>query len=173
MPLSVAPSIRSSIATAVIETPLGPLTAGATNEGVCRLEFAGLRHEADRDGDVSAGRHPFLEWLRSELADYFAGSLSRFTVPLVVRGTPFQETVWRQLLRIPFGETRSYSDVARGIGAPKGSRAVGAANGQNRICILIPCHRVIASGGTLGGYGGGVDRKQFLLDLERREGLFR
>ena len=173
MPLAVVRSTRSTIMTMVIETPLGPLTAGATDEGVFRLEFAGPFNEADWNADVSMGRHPFLDRLKAELADYFAGSLSRFTVPLLIRGTPFQETVWRQLLRIPFGETRSYGDVARAIRAPKASRAVGAANGQNRICILIPCHRVIASGGKLGGYGGGLDRKQFLLDLERREGLFR
>ena len=172
MLLNVAPSIRSTITTTVIKTPLGPLTAGATDEGICRLEFAGPLNEADWNADVSPGRHPFLDRLKAELADYFAGSLSRFTVTLVIRGTPFQETVWGQLLRIPFGETRSYGDVAQAIRAPKASRAVGAANGQNRICIVIPCHRVIASGCKLGGYGGGLDRKQFLLDLERREDLF-
>jgi O-6-methylguanine DNA methyltransferase len=117
---------------------------------------------------VAPGRHPHLGRLRAELADFFAGALSKFTVPIVVRGTPFQEQVWRELLRIPFGKTRSYADVARSLGAPQASRAVGNANGQNRICILIPCHRVIASGGKLGGYGGGLDRKQFLLDLEGR-----
>jgi O-6-methylguanine DNA methyltransferase len=159
----------SSLTTTTIDSPLGPLTAGAGDTGIYQLEFS--RSPTSKNGHTI--RHPFLDQLRSELTDYFAGALSRFTVPIIVRGTPFQETVWQELLRIPFGETRSYADVARAIGSPAASRAVGAANGQNRICILIPCHRVIASGGNIGGYGGGLDRKRFLLDLERREGLFR
>jgi O-6-methylguanine DNA methyltransferase len=164
MKTACAPSRPQTVVTTTIASPIGPLIAGATDDGICLLEFGGPRS----NGHGTPGRHRFLDQLRSELGDYFAGALSRFTVPLVVRGTPFQETVWQALLRIPFGKTRSYADVARTIGAAKASRAVGHANGQNRICILIPCHRVIASGGSLGGYGGGLDRKQFLLDLERR-----
>jgi AraC family transcriptional regulator of adaptative response/methylated-DNA-[protein]-cysteine methyltransferase len=159
--------------TTTLDTPLGPLVAGASDEGICLLEFAGPRYDAAAlsrqfRAPVIPGNHPHLDRLRDELTDYFAGQLSEFGVPIVVRGTPFQESVWNELLRIPFGETRSYAEIARKIGAAKACRAVGHANGQNRVAILIPCHRVIASGGTLGGYGGGLDRKQFLLDLERR-----
>jgi O-6-methylguanine DNA methyltransferase len=158
---AVAAPPRTAV-TAVIDGPLGPLVAGATDAGICRLEFADVRP----NDSFAPDRHALLDRLRDELADYFAGALSRFTVPVVLRGTPFQERVWRELLRIPFGETRSYADVARQIGATGASRAVGSANGRNRVTILIPCHRVIASGGWLGGYGGGLDRKRFLLDLE-------
>jgi AraC family transcriptional regulator of adaptative response/methylated-DNA-[protein]-cysteine methyltransferase len=173
MPVTMEPPTRSTITTMTLDTPLGPLVAGATDDGICLLEFAGPRYDSTQlarrfGADVVAGRHPLLDRLRNELADYFAGQLSEFTVPIVVRGTAFQESVWNELLRIPFGETRSYADIARAIGAAKASRAVGNANGHNRVAILIPCHRVIASGGTIGGYGGGLDRKQFLLDLERR-----
>ena len=97
-----------------------------------------------------------------------AGSRTRFEVPLVYPGSPFQRAVWEQLLRIPYGEMRSYEDVAIAVGAPGAQRAVGRANGQNRIAILIPCHRVVNKGGKLCGYGGGLWRKQFLLDLEAR-----
>jgi O-6-methylguanine DNA methyltransferase len=164
---------RATVTTTTIDTPLGPLVAGATGEGICLLEFGGSRNDAANLSDrfnaaVSQGRHPHLDVLQDELVDYFAGQLSEFTVPIIVRGTPFQETVWHELLRIPFGETRSYADIARAIGAPNASRAVGNANGHNHIAILIPCHRVIASGGKIGGYGGGLDRKRFLLDIERR-----
>jgi O-6-methylguanine DNA methyltransferase len=169
MPSTLATlSRKETLTTTTIETPLGVLSAGATDDGVCLLEFAHPRTETETRIHGAVGRHRLLDQLRAELADYFAGALSRFTVPLVIRGTPFQEAVWQELLRIPFGATCSYADVARAIGAPRASRAVGAANGQNRICILIPCHRVIASGGSIGGYGGGLDRKRFLLDLERR-----
>jgi O-6-methylguanine DNA methyltransferase len=163
----------TAITTTILDSPLGPLVAGATDDGICLLKFAGPRYDAAKlskryKAAVVPGRHPYLNRLRDELADYFAGQLSAFTVPIVVRGTQFQETVWNELLRIPFGETRSYADIARAIGAASASRAVGNANGQNCVAILIPCHRVIASGGKIGGYGGGLDRKQFLLDIERR-----
>src|SRR5204863_8553507 len=99
----------------------------------------------------------------------FAGRRRTFDVPLVYPGSQFQMSVWRQLLAIPYGETRSYEDIAITVGAPAGCRAVGLANGRNRIAIVIPCHRVVNKGGKLGGYGGGLWRKQFLLDLERKE----
>jgi O-6-methylguanine DNA methyltransferase len=161
--MSAVAMMPRTMTTALIDSPLGPLLAEANDAGICRLEFA----DAGSADSANLGPHPHLDRLRDELADYFAGTLSRFTVPLIMRGTPFQEKVWRSLLRIPFGETRSYADVARDIGAAGASRAVGSANGRNRIAILIPCHRVIASGGAIGGYGGGLDRKRFLLDLER------
>lgn len=110
-----------------------------------------------------------MKLLESELAEYFAGTLENFTVPLVFPGTPFQEIVWKELLAIPYGETRSYEELAAAVGVPKGVRAVGRANGMNRIAIVIPCHRVVRKTGELGGYGGGLRRKQFLLELERRK----
>jgi len=114
------------------------------------------------------GTNRHIDKLKKELAQYFAGKLSKFTVPLIYPGSPFQRKVWQGLLKIPFGETRSYEALAKAIGVPAAQRAVGHANGQNRIAILIPCHRVVNKGGKLGGYGGGLWRKQFLLDLERK-----
>ncbi|MBA2408483.1 MAG: methylated-DNA--[protein]-cysteine S-methyltransferase [Gammaproteobacteria bacterium] len=119
------------------------------------------------DAPVVPGSNAHLVKLQGELADYFAGSLRRFSVPLSYRGTTFQQRVWEQLLAIPYGETRSYEQLAIATGNPKAVRAVGHANGLNRICILIPCHRVINKDGRLGGYGGGLRRKQYLLEHER------
>jgi O-6-methylguanine DNA methyltransferase len=137
------------------------------------LEFAGLRSESQSerlahvfDAELEEGEHPLLDRLQAELAEYFAGRRREFTVPLAVRGTPFQEKVWRALQRIPYGKTQSYLDIARRVGDTKASRPVGSANGRNRIAIVIPCHRVINAGGALGGYGGGLDRKRYLLKLE-------
>jgi AraC family transcriptional regulator of adaptative response/methylated-DNA-[protein]-cysteine methyltransferase len=119
---------------------------------------------------IVPGNHQHLDQLNDELARYFAGTLTEFTVPVVAPGSPFQQRVWSALQNIPFpyGETRSYEELARSIGSPGAQRAVGRANGLNRIAIVIPCHRVVNKGGQLGGYGGGLWRKQFLLDLERR-----
>ena len=106
--------------------------------------------------------------VREQLDAYFAGELSEFDLPLAPHGTPFQRRVWDELSRIPFGETTSYSELARRLGDPKLVRAVGLANGRNPLAIVIPCHRVIGAGGSLTGYGGGLDRKRWLLDLEAR-----
>jgi AraC family transcriptional regulator of adaptative response/methylated-DNA-[protein]-cysteine methyltransferase len=159
-----------------MESPIGPLVAGATDQGVCLLEFSDrrmlegqLESVRQRLGSVLPGTHPLLEQLRAELAEYFAGRRREFTVPLVYPGTPFQLKVWNALRSIPYGETASYETLAWGVGAPGGQRAVGHANGQNRIAIVIPCHRVVNKNGKLGGYGGGLWRKQLLLDLERGE----
>ena len=105
--------------------------------------------------------------LQDELAGYFAGALRSFSVPLVYPGSPFQQRVWEQLLLVPYGETRSYQDLASAVGNPAAVRAVGRANGLNRIAILIPCHRIVNKNGDLGGYGGGLRRKQYLLNLEQ------
>ena len=157
-----------------IESPVGPLVAGATDAGVCLLEFsdrrmleAQLESVRQRLGPVLPGTHPLLDQLRVELAEYFAGTRREFSVPLEYPGTPFQVKVWDGLRRIPYGETRSYEQLAWAVGAPKAQRAVGHANGLNRLAILIPCHRVVNKDGKLGGYGGGLWRKQLLLDLER------
>jgi AraC family transcriptional regulator of adaptative response/methylated-DNA-[protein]-cysteine methyltransferase len=157
-----------------LQSPLGPLVAGVTDRGVCLLEFSDRRMlEAQfeslrqRLGPVLPGPHPLLEQLRSELAEYFGGSRREFMVPLVYPGTPFQVRVWEALRGIPYGETYSYEKLAWSVGTPRAQRAVGHANGQNRLAILIPCHRVVNKDGKLGGYGGGLWRKQMLLDLER------
>jgi AraC family transcriptional regulator of adaptative response/methylated-DNA-[protein]-cysteine methyltransferase len=163
-----------------LDSPLGPLVAGATDEGVCLLEFSDRRMietqlETVRrlfKTPVVPGNNEHLERLKQELADYFAGSLEKFTMPLIYPGSPFQRRVWDQLLRIPYGETRSYYDIAVAVGSPKAVRAVGRANGLNRIAIVIPCHRVVNKDGALGGYGGGLRRKEFLLGLERRNDAF-
>jgi AraC family transcriptional regulator of adaptative response/methylated-DNA-[protein]-cysteine methyltransferase len=157
-----------------LPSPLGPVVAGATAAGVCLLEFADRRmleaqFAAVRrlfDAPVVPGSNEHLEKLRGELAEYFAGALRSFTVPLVYPGTPFQRRVWEQLLAIGYGQTRSYEELAVAVGQPRAVRAVGRANGLNRIAIVIPCHRVVNKNGKLGGYGGGLRRKQYLLDLE-------
>jgi AraC family transcriptional regulator of adaptative response/methylated-DNA-[protein]-cysteine methyltransferase len=157
-----------------IESPLGTLVAGATVQGICLLEFIGGRKPPwqietvrDRfDCAVVSGESPHFDRLRDELSAYFSGQLRKFSLPLVAPGTPFQERVWAELRRIPFGETRSYEDLARAVGSPGAQRAVGRANGLNRIAILIPCHRVINKDGKLGGYGGLLWRKEALLHLE-------
>ena len=157
-----------------IESPIGPLLAGARNDGVCVIAFP-TRTTRELDAlrrrlrcEIEEGDHPHLARLRAELRDYFGQRLTDFTVPLVTAGTPFQERVWAQLCRIRYGETCSYEELANAVGAAGAQRAVGRANGLNRIAIVIPCHRVINKDGGLGGYGGGLWRKEFLLDLERR-----
>ena len=157
-----------------IPTPLGMMIAGATDDGLCLLEFADRRMLEKQLARLSArlgcvatpGDHPYLDQLANELSHYFDGTLERFTIPLVFPGTEFQRSVWNSLLDIPYGETRSYQDLAVTVGRPGATRAVGTANGDNRIAVVIPCHRVIRSDGNLGGYGGRLWRKRFLLDLE-------
>jgi O-6-methylguanine DNA methyltransferase len=116
------------------------------------------------------GETAHLEQLRAELGEYFARTRREFTVPLAYPGTAFEREVWTRLLGIPYGETRSYEELARAVGRPGASRAVGTANGRNRIAILIPCHRVVNKNGELGGYGGGLWRKRLLLELEKPAG---
>ncbi len=164
------------IVTSWLESPLGPLVMGATNKGVCLLEFSDRRMLETQfttlrnrfECAIVPGNHEHLEQLEEELARYLAGKLTEFQVPLIYPGTPFQQKVWSGLLQIPYGETCSYEDLARAVGSPNAQRAVGTANGMNRIAIVIPCHRVVNKDGQLGGYGGGLWRKKFLLDLERR-----
>jgi AraC family transcriptional regulator of adaptative response/methylated-DNA-[protein]-cysteine methyltransferase len=160
----------------LLPSPLGPLLAAATDRGLCMLEFADRQKLPQQSADLTRwygqpvipGSHRFIDQARAELGEYFAGSRIRFDVPLDVRGTEFQEQVWQELLRIPYGATVSYEELAIRIGRDKAQRAVGLANGKNRIPIIIPCHRVIQKNGQLRGYGGGLWRKQFLLDLETR-----
>ena len=158
-----------------IETPIGPMIAGATDRGVCLLEFTDrrmLEHQIETvskrfKAALAPGEHPYLTQLSAELTEYFAGTRTTFTVPVHAPGSAFEERVWRALQDIPFGETRSYEDIARAVGSAKAVRAVGRANGLNRIAIVIPCHRVVNKSGALGGYGGGLWRKRRLLHLEQ------
>ena len=160
----------------VIDSPLGPVFVGGSGAGLHRVEFLDDgRDEASRvallereSGDAPA-RHPTAAAPAVEqLREYFAAQRERFDVPLAARGTEFQRRVWEALRRIPYGETASYGEIARAIGRPAASRAVGAANGRNPISIVVPCHRIVGAGGALTGYGGGLDRKAWLLNLEAR-----
>jgi len=146
-----------------IESPLGTLRMVARGD-----ELTGL-HLPDQDVPDGAERAtPVLVRTAQQLAEYFAGTRTVFDVPLAPQGSGFQERVWRQLLAIPFGTTRSYGEIARAIGRPSASRAVGTANGANPIAIIVPCHRVIGADGKLTGYASGIDKKQWLLAWERR-----
>jgi AraC family transcriptional regulator of adaptative response/methylated-DNA-[protein]-cysteine methyltransferase len=158
-----------------LRTPLGPMIAASTSRGVCLLEFTDRRMLETQLEIVRRrlrlplvpGDSEALAQLKAELAEYFAGTRRVFEVPLEVKGSPFQERVWQELVKIPYGETRSYEEMAKRVGSPEAVRAVGQANGMNRIAIVLPCHRVVNKSGKLGGYGGGLWRKQRLLALER------
>jgi len=166
---------RACVFLAWFPSPLGPLVAGATDAGVCLLEFTDRRMLEEQFATIRKrfqlpvipGTNAHLEQLRQELADYFVGTLRSFTVPLVYPGSPFQQRVWDQLLLVPYGQTRSYQELASAAGNPAAVRAVGRANGLNRIAIVIACHRIVNKNGDLGGYGGGLRRKQYLLNLEK------
>jgi len=146
-------------------SPVGRLFLAASAEGLVRLEFEGRVMRMAQGVELRESRQAIAPYLR-ELDEYFAGERREFSVALDLRGTPFQLDCWHALLAIPYGETRSYGDVARAIGRPQAFRAVGMANNRNPIAIVVPCHRVIASGGSLCGYGGGIDVKRRLLELE-------
>ncbi len=149
-----------------IETPVGKVWVAWCSDGLVSVGFAdqpkGARIEVDWKYDAAL-RCEATEQLNA----YFAGTLRDFDLPLVLRGTEFQERVWRQLARIGYGETTTYGAIAKQIGKPTASRAVGAANGQNRIAIVLPCHRVIGKSGKLTGFAGGIDKKEKLLRFER------
>jgi methylated-DNA-[protein]-cysteine S-methyltransferase len=155
-----------------IGSPIGPLTLVAAGDCLAGLYMEAHRHlpgpaAFGAPGDPAAA--PFAA-AAAQLAAYFTGELTSFDLPLEPSGTPFQESVWRALRAIPYGQTVSYGALAAGLGAPRASRAVGLANGKNPISIVVPCHRVVGTDGSLTGYGGGVARKRFLLDLEQRSG---
>lgn len=150
-----------------IESPVGVLRAGASDTALHLLEFTA----ADSTRVPTGASTPLLEQTRRELAEYFAGTRRRFEVPLCFPGTPFQQRVWTVLCGIGYGERISYLEQSRRVGDEKAIRAVAQANGQNPIAIIVPCHRVINEDGKLGGYGGGLLRKQYLLDLERGDRL--
>jgi methylated-DNA-[protein]-cysteine S-methyltransferase len=150
-----------------LDSPVGPLRLLAGGQGLRQIDFMAGRNRPLADASWREDRAFFANIIR-QLSAYFAGELESFDLPLDAKGTSFQVEVWRQLCEIPYGETISYGELARRIGNPKASRAVGLANGSNPIPIVIPCHRVIGSSGKLVGYGGGLDVKEKLLALESR-----
>ena len=158
---------RGSLVYKWVDSPVGRLKLVATDEGL-----AGILWATDRPGrvrlkiDAEDAGHPVLAEAERQLAEYFDGRRRTFTLKLDFAGTAFQRKVWHALLTIPFGETRSYAQIAKQIGSPAASRAVGAANGRNPISIVAPCHRVIGAGGQLTGFAGGLDAKAYLLALE-------
>jgi len=153
--------------TATMPSPVGALTIVASDDGIVAILWEKDNPDRVRVGaPVDQPDHPHLRRAISQLEEYFAGSRHTFDLPLDFGGTDFQKKVWNALLTIPFGETRSYADIARSIGSPTATRAVGAANGRNPISIVAPCHRVIGADGGLTGFAGGLEAKQFLLQLE-------
>jgi AraC family transcriptional regulator of adaptative response/methylated-DNA-[protein]-cysteine methyltransferase len=158
----------------LIETPMGSMIAIADDHVLYLLEFAdyrGLEREVERvkrqtKSAITLGRSSPIALLEAELSQYFDGQLKSFKTPLFFSGTPFQKSVWEELKNIPYGETRSYGDIAKKIGKPTAYRAVAQANGANQLAIIVPCHRVINTGGALGGYAGGIERKKWLLNRE-------
>jgi O-6-methylguanine DNA methyltransferase len=163
-----------AIITTLIDTPLGPMLAGATDDGICLAEFADrrmlptqldtLRRRLDRP--IVAGSHPHLDRLRKQLTEYFAGERRAFDVPVIAPGSAFQERTWAELRQLAPGTTVSYEELAQRVGRPHAQRAVGTANGANRIAVVIPCHRVVRKSGETGNYGGGRWRKEWLLAHE-------
>lgn len=154
----------------ILESPLGNIVAIADERQLHRLEF---EDPLEKDEGIALGHTKIIEQVERELAEYFQGKLKKFTVPLCWQGTPFQEKVWKALLEIPYGETRSYADLASKIGRPTAYRAAAQANGANRFLLIVPCHRVINSDGKLGGYSSGLERKRWLLAHEIQASLNR
>ena len=152
-----------------IDSPIGPLTLAGRGPVLTNLRMVDQTYEPSRS-DWSLDPGAFSAAV-DQLDAYFAGELTDFDLELDLRGTDFQQRVWKALLTIPYGETRSYGEIAEQIGAPGSARAVGLANGRNPIAIIVPCHRVIGASGSLTGYGGGLERKQTLLELEKRATL--
>lgn len=152
--------------TRTFDSPVGALCLAASDAGLHAVEFASPRHPVPRGEGWHAGVHALLDETARQLEAYFAGTRRSFDLPLAARGTAFQKQVWDGLMRIPYGKTASYVELARMLGRPTASRAVGAANGRNPLSIIVPCHRVIGAGGALTGFSGGLSTKTFLLTLE-------
>jgi methylated-DNA-[protein]-cysteine S-methyltransferase len=164
--MTTTTAVRANV---TVPSPVGPLTIVAADGLICGLFMDAQRHAPGPEsygvpGDV--GDEPFAT-AAAQLAAYFDGRLTEFDLPLGPEGTDFQRRVWAGLRAIPYGQTISYGELARRVGSPAASRAVGLANGRNPIAIVVPCHRVIGADGSMTGYGGGLDRKRFLLALER------
>ncbi|MEP7056551.1 MAG: methylated-DNA--[protein]-cysteine S-methyltransferase [Caldimonas sp.] len=160
-------SIRTSCsAQTIFDSPLGPILLARTPAGLAGAWFEGQRHHPPQLDAPMVANDPLFERVADQLGRYFAGSLQTFDLPFDLQGTPFQRAVWQALLAIGAGTTRSYRDIAHAIGKPVAVRAVGAAVGRNPVSIIVPCHRVIGSDGSLTGYAGGIERKVALLRLE-------
>jgi methylated-DNA-[protein]-cysteine S-methyltransferase len=168
--------LSETVATSSVETSIGTLRLAATPRGLARVAFSlGAACEFHGwlarvlPGAEHCARLPALEDAERQLAEYFAGKRHEFQLPLDLRGSDFQLAVWHALAAIPFGETRTYGEVARAVGRPGAARAVGAASGANPVAVIVPCHRVTAARGKIGGYGGGLRAKRILLGLERSQ----
>lgn len=145
----------------VLDSPIGEFSVGTDDDGVCGTHFGRVAGAVEMPADELSGRAV------AELRAYFAGELTEFTVPVVIRrGSEFERAVWRQMTRIPYGETLTYGEVARAVGDPGAARAVGVACNRNPIPVIVPCHRIVGAGGKLVGFGGGLPRKRHLLELE-------
>lgn len=164
------------IKTAVIETPIGDMKAGVTKDGVCLLEFSDRKNLSSQIDEIAGllettikeGSNRHMRMLKKQLREYYKGKRKEFSLRLLTPGTEFQQAVWKELLKIPYGSTRTYQEQADALKNPLSVRAVAQANGANRMAIIIPCHRVIGSDGHLVGYGGGLERKKWLLDHEKK-----
>ncbi len=154
-----------------LDSPVGKIVILANETAVTGVYFYDAVKEAETDGSAAGGTgacpNSVTALAAREITEYLEGKRKEFDIPVEEHGTPFQERVWAELSRIPYGETVSYGELAERIGAPGASRACGSANGKNPVSIIVPCHRVIKADGTAGGYGGGPERKKFLLELER------
>ena len=156
----------STVICSTLDSPIGPVTVAGDGEVITNVRMVDQSHPPADQSEWRLEPEAFPE-ARGQLEAYFDGRLTRFDLPLRLEGTEFQRRVWDALLEIPYGETASYGEIAGRIGAPGAARAVGLANGRNPVGIIVPCHRVIGSDGSLTGYGGGLDRKLTLLQLER------
>ena len=153
------------------DSPIGRLMLAMDGQGLRHIDFERGKYPTEIGPDWERGRGALHE-VRSQLTAYFSGRLTTFDLPLAPNGTEFQQQVWLELLRIPYGATTSYGEIARRLGDPTASRAVGAANGRNPLPIVVPCHRVVGADGSLTGFGGGLPVKRFLLDLEQKNSTF-
>lgn len=174
--MNTATQLNDCLYQQALTTPLGPMLAIADADHLLLLEFTNRK---DLDGQLDTLRqidsrpvaeetNPILQLAQQELDAYFSGTLTEFSIPFKIKGSSFRETVWHGLTQIEYGETVSYQELGRRIGCPQASRAIGSANGRNRIAIVIPCHRVIRADGSSGGYAGGAQHKQWLLEHEQR-----
>jgi methylated-DNA-[protein]-cysteine S-methyltransferase len=159
--------VETKLSYKLVNSPIGVLRLVASENGLVAILWKNDKPRRVRLGEVvEEPSHPVLVRTEKELKEYFAGERRVFSIPLDMRGTPFQNEVWGALLGIPFGETRSYADLAKRLGNPAASRAVGAANGRNPVAIIVPCHRVVGATGSLTGFAGGLEAKAYLLSLE-------
>jgi methylated-DNA-[protein]-cysteine S-methyltransferase len=157
---------RSTLVCTRFESPLGTMLLAATAKGLAGVWFVGQKHGPDPSAWIEDPAHAVLRQAIAQLKEYFAGTRTHFELPLDMQGTAFQQNVWRALLAIPSGRTTSYGEISRSLGRPQAARAVGAAVGRNPVSIVVPCHRVLGTSGTLTGYAGGLERKSALLRLE-------